>query len=228
MRRRGRQRQNIGYLVGITFSLIFIFILLLPSQQKWHVKGPMNTGHEELNCQSCHRPAPGTMRQQIQANTRYFLGIRNTPVDFGYQDVSNTVCLECHQRPNDRHPVFRFVEARFAKAREEIQPQFCISCHLEHTGKRVTVERTTYCMHCHEDTKLKNDPITVSHDTLIRANQWETCLGCHDYHGNHVMETETVVQKAYKLEYILDYLAGGPSPYPEATYYQAKEDFSDE
>ena len=35
-------------------------------------------------------------------------------------------------------PYFDFFEPRFAEAREKIQPQFCLSCHLEHSGKRVT------------------------------------------------------------------------------------------
>ena len=28
----------------------------------------MNTGHKELTCQSCHKPARGTIRQQLQAD----------------------------------------------------------------------------------------------------------------------------------------------------------------
>ena len=116
-------------------------------------------------------------------------------VDFGHQPVTNATCLECHDRPNDRHPVFRFFEPRFAEAREQIQPQYCLSCHLEHSGKRVTTFEITSCVHCHKDITLNHDPTTISHEDLIEAGQWESCLGCHDFHGNHVMKPKMVVEQ---------------------------------
>lgn len=184
----------------------------------------MNTGHEDLKCKSCHKPAPGTVRQQLQANLRYVLGLRETAADFGQQDVGNEICLGCHDRPKDRHPVYRFLEPRFAKAREQIQPQFCISCHLEHQGKRVTREESGYCVNCHKETKLKKDPINISHEQLIAQDRWESCLGCHDFHGNHVMKTKRVVEEAWSPERVRAYFGGGPSPYPKELYYNAKKE----
>ena len=49
--------------------------LLLPGVEHFTAPGKMNTGHERLACDSCHRPAPGTVRQQLQANARYLLGL---------------------------------------------------------------------------------------------------------------------------------------------------------
>jgi hypothetical protein len=60
-----RRRQHVGYLLGVTFGLVFILVSLLPGQAKLIARGPMNVGHENLSCQACHWPAEGTLRQQI-------------------------------------------------------------------------------------------------------------------------------------------------------------------
>jgi hypothetical protein len=222
-----RRRQNIGYAVGASVGLICLIAYLLPGQEWLHVRGPMNIGHDDFRCKSCHVSAPGTIRQQLQATVSYWLGRRATPVDFGHKDVTNEVCLGCHERPNDRHPVYRFLEPRFAKAREKIQPQFCISCHLEHQGKRVTLQVTTYCVNCHEDTKVKKDPLNISHEQLIAQKHWDTCLGCHDFHGNHVMKTKRLVEDASDSTRIHAYFNGGSSPYPKEIYHKAKKEKND-
>ncbi len=223
-----RHRQNLGYALGISVGLTCLGVFLWPSQERLHALGPMNTGHEDFQCESCHKHAPGSTRQQLQATVRYWLGLRETPVDFGHQDVTNAVCLDCHDRPKDRHPVYRFLEPRFAKARNRIAPQHCVSCHREHQGQRVTLADTGYCATCHEDTQLKRDPIDVPHSRLIGEKRWETCLGCHDFHGNHVMQPPQVVQEAWTPEQIRRYFAGGPSPYPKKRYYQAKQETRDD
>ena len=46
-----------------------------------------------------------------------------------------------------------------------------------------------------------------------RRDEVDTCLGCHDYHGNHKRPTQTKLGDAYATKAILDYLAGGTSPY---------------
>lgn len=222
-----RRRQNSGFLIGSFVGFALVLLFFLPSQEKLHLRGPMNSGHEELSCGSCHKVAEGTIRQQIQANVRYQLGLRENPVDFGYQDVGNAVCFECHERPNDRHPVFRFVEPRFKEARKNIQPHLCLSCHLEHTDKRVTIE-PTYCVNCHQDTSLKNDSISPSHEALIATDQWESCLRCHDFHGNHVYETPAVMTEGSSLKEILEYFEGAASPYSETKYYKAKQEGANE
>ncbi|PKM37694.1 MAG: hypothetical protein CVV06_04420 [Gammaproteobacteria bacterium HGW-Gammaproteobacteria-10] len=126
----------------------------------------------------------GSPCQQIQANIRFVLGRRETTAAFIHSAVGNEQCLRCHERPNDRHPVYRFLEPRFAKAREKISPQSCVSCHNEHRGRRVTFGRIDYCRYCHEKTELRKAPLDISHADLITLKQWDTCLGCHDFHGN--------------------------------------------
>ena len=224
-----RKRQNIGLLVGSLVGLLAMVVLLWPGQDRFHARGPMNTGHEDLSCQTCHAPAPGSMRQQLQANTRAALGIREAGVGFGHLPVDNAACIDCHERDNDRHPVHRFLEPRFKEARAEIQPQTCTSCHNEHEGKRVTLPETTFCASCHQDTEVKNDPISIPHETLIANDEWASCLTCHDYHGNHVMETETDVDAALTSEEVRAYFEGdSPSPYSDERYFQARQETTDE
>ena len=172
----------------------------------------MNIGHEKLACESCHTPAPGTTRQQVQANVRYLLGLRKTAADFGNRDVTNSDCLACHERPFDRHPVFRFNEPRFEKARAELGANQCQSCHAEHTGKKVTA-KATYCSTCHSDLEMENDPIDVPHVKLVEQERWETCLGCHDFHGNHKYVAPKKVKQVFTPARIADYFHGGKSPY---------------
>lgn len=216
------QRRYIGLFLGSGFSLIILYFLSLSPAEGFHQAGPINPGHENLTCTDCHKRAPGTFRQQVQANVRYTLGMRETPVDVGFASVSNEVCLDCHDRPNERHPVFRFLEPRFAEARETIAPQFCTSCHMEHEGKRVSVE-PTYCQHCHEDLVLKNDPITIPHVQLVQDKRWDTCLGCHDFHGNHVMETRTDVADIIDMATIKGYFEHADNPYSKVKVFEAKK-----
>lgn len=212
-----------GYLAGLGLMALALLWLFLPGQESLHSLGPANTGHETLGCEDCHTPADGTARQQIQANVRYWVGLRDTPANFQHNAVTNDDCLACHERPNDAHPVFRFNEPRFAEARAAIQPQDCVSCHLEHEGERVTIE-PTFCVVCHEDLELRNDPIDIPHTTLIADENWASCLGCHDFHGNHVMETETQVGNALPIETIEEYFAGSDSPYSAEKAFSATEE----
>ncbi len=213
---------KLGYLIGPALALVALVFLLLPGQARWHARGPANTGHETLACQECHVPAAGAMRQQVQANLRYSLGLRATAVDFQHQPVTNATCQTCHGRPKDNHPAHRFNEPRFAEARTRIQPQRCVSCHREHRGGRVTME-PTFCQHCHQKLALKNDPLEVSHETLIAEQKWSSCMTCHDFHGNHVMTVATAVKDALPFEQITAYFHGAPSPYSDRKRYATKE-----
>lgn len=87
----------------------------------------------------------------------------------------------------------------------------------------MTRSKITFCETCHEETSLKTDPLSVSHEVLIAEKRWESCLGCHDFHGNHVMETETDIIKILPPERILDYFQGSASPYAEKKHYLARE-----
>jgi hypothetical protein len=208
-----KKESLIGYAIGSALGVAAVGLLLLPASKPLLAAGPMNTGHESLSCESCHKPAEGTMRQQLQANLRHALGLRSSEVDFVHRPVGNEACLECHSRPKDVHPVSRFLEPRFAEARRELRPQLCGSCHREHEGRRVTLGEATFCRHCHQEVKIAQDPLTVSHQELASRGDWRSCLGCHDFHGNHVMKLKTSVAEALPPEYVLRYFQGGPSPY---------------
>lgn len=216
--------QKRSYLAGLILGAAGVGVLLWPAQNWLHAKGPMNTGHAELQCPDCHLDAPGTVRQQLQANMRFILGMRQTPADFVHRPVVNETCLGCHERPNDRHPVYRFLEPRFAKARATLAPHRCVSCHLEHEGRRVTLREVGYCVTCHKETRLRKEPVDVPHDRLIALAAWDTCLGCHDFHGNHVRKTEKTVDKRIPAETLRDYFGGGRSPYGGELRYKARKE----
>jgi Cytochrome c3 len=219
-----RKPQYLAYALGVIIGLLGLAVLLTPANDKFHVRGSMNSGHDTLKCVSCHQDAPGSLRQQIQANLRYALRLRERLADFGHQDVGNENCLTCHERPNDRHPAYRFLEPRFLKAREALKPQFCDSCHTEHKGQRVTRAEIGYCVNCHKKTKLRKDPLDVPHDRLIALKRWESCLGCHDFHGNHIMKTKKTVDQVIPTEKIRAYFRGGKSPYGEDRHFKAKKE----
>lgn len=191
-------------------------LALLPAVERALAVGPANTGHDDLACVECHDEARGTMRQQIQANTRHLVGTRETPADFIHAPVDNSVCNDCHRREGeDRHPSFRFKEKRFDEAREAIAPQLCVSCHAEHEGGRVTTVEADYCTHCHQEFEIAEDIITPLHQDLADGERFETCLQCHDFHGNHVMEEPMDLDAAWSIEEVEAYLDGGDDPYGE-------------
>jgi hypothetical protein len=166
------------------------------------------------------------VRQQLQANARFVIGLRETPADFGNTDVTNQDCIACHERPFDRHPVFRFNEPRFEQARANLAPHQCQSCHREHSGVKV-VAQSTYCSECHSDLDLENDPIDIPHRALVDDERWDTCLGCHDFHGNHRFEPPTKLRLKVPTWRVEAYFAGGSSPYGNDLVAPAKRERSD-
>ncbi len=216
---RKRRRQWIGMGMGILATSFGYVFLSLPQYESYLSKGPMNTGHEDLNCVSCHTPAKGTVWQQFQANVMHTFGMRKTEADFGTENVDNTKCLACHERDNDRHPLHRFTEPRFAEARKNLGVTYCESCHTEHNGVRITQTQIGYCQNCHEDTEMNNDPLEVSHKELIKNEQWNTCLQCHDFHGNHIYHAATSMKDTIPIKAIKAYFDGGKSPYADKKKY---------
>lgn len=215
-------KNRLGYAVGLLLGVLSLLWLLPDRQAGWHSPGPANSGHEKLACGDCHRPASGTVRQQIQANVQYWLGRRQHDAYFRFKPVSNADCLDCHDRPDDRHPVQRFKEPRFAEARAKLHPESCMSCHLEHQHVRVTQADTGYCRNCHAEFSLKHDPINIPHQTLAKQQRWETCLGCHDFHGNHQGDVPKDLALAIPADKIRAYFQGADSPYGSVKH-QAKE-----
>lgn len=208
-----RKRQRTGSLIGITIGLIIFIVLPLKPAEDFLSLGPMNTGHEGLSCNACHTEAKGNLLQQIQANVAYTFGARKTEADFGTENVDNKKCLECHDRPNDRHPTHRFLEPKFADAIKNINATECETCHREHNDTRVVLADATFCVNCHYDLKVKNDPIDTPHSELIINQQWSTCLQCHDFHGNHIYKTAEKMKDTIALKEIDAYLKGGNDPF---------------
>ena len=99
-----RKRQFIGGVIGLSFGVFIFFFLTLDSSQQYISLGPMNSGHADVSCVACHADAKGNLTQQIQSNIEHVIGVRENGVEFGSQDVDVDNCLNCHDRPNDRHP----------------------------------------------------------------------------------------------------------------------------
>lgn len=215
------KRQISGIIIALIISTGIMAYSSISAGQWFHSPGPMNIGHEKLQCNDCHIASPGSTRQQLQAKLQYALGNRQSDAVFGYKPVDNNNCLKCHERPNDRHPVFRFFEPKFKKARSKIRAQNCVSCHNEHTGIRVSTN-IEFCQVCHEKLSLKKDPLTPTHEFLVTGKQWDTCLRCHDFHGNHKMKVPTDIKNAISTNKIFGYFAGDISPYSKEKFHKAK------
>jgi ferredoxin-NADP reductase/bacterioferritin-associated ferredoxin len=209
-----RSWKNYGYRLGVGLALLPA-LWLLPGLTSMVPHHQHNPGHQDLACQDCHRSAPGTMRQQLQAKVDYWLGRSEIKSAFVFKAVNNRVCLDCHNRADDHHPSHRFLEPRFAEVRATLGPQLCISCHREHHKRRLTLTDTGFCASCHAALTLKQDAITPTHASLIKAQRWQTCLGCHDFHNNHGWKAPTQLDAAISLQRIHDYFVTGSSPYGE-------------
>jgi len=216
-------RRKISLSIGGLISMLLILFYIQPSNETYIAKGAYNTGHESLSCIQCHQSSPGTTRQQLQVNVKHLLGLSDHKVIFGKKTVDNNKCINCHNKPNDRHPVHRFMEPRFEEARKLIQPEKCISCHMEHEGKRVTIQKMNFCINCHQDTKLVNDPLDTSHEELINNGHWNSCIQCHDFHGNHIMKTPNVMKDTIPINSLKVYFEGGEDPYSEIKKYLSKQ-----
>lgn len=207
-----RKRQWIGFYSGSYLAIVLTIVGLSGFFMPFSQKGPMNAGHENIACNDCHRKAPGSIRQQLQAKVSYLFQSRQIDAVFGHLPVSNTDCLFCHDHPSDPHPVYRFIEPRFAEQRKKIQAQYCSTCHKEHTEQRI-IDDTQFCKHCHEKLSIKNDPIDISHARLIEDKKWPACLGCHDYHGNHVYKIPRQIADMIPELEVIRYFRDLPSPY---------------
>lgn len=209
-------RRRIGIGAGLALGALALAWLGCPANAQLHAPGPMNAGHAELACADCHREAPGSVRQQLQNAAHVWLGGDGAPVDVGYRAVDNAACVACHDRPDDTHPSFRFLEPRFAVVRAELAPERCVACHREHAGSRVTLGDPGFCRQCHDPIEVERDPLDVPHRTLVADGRWDSCLGCHDYHGNHAMTAPRRLADAIAPVRILAYFTGDASPYPPA------------
>ena len=216
-----RRWQRLGVVSGLSAVSVMLMLLSRGHLDALTAPGPMNTGHESLDCQDCHLDERGSTRQQVQASVAWWLGSREDRVYIGTRPAQSEQCIECHERPDDQHPIYRFREPRFEEARRELGADQCSSCHAEHSGARVTQE-ATFCETCHEELALKNDPLDTSHAALIAQGRWATCLSCHDFHGNHRYEVPTRLSDAFSVEEVRSYLDGDRSLYSADRKHPAK------
>lgn len=219
----GRSHHGLGYAIGAIAGGIGVMIFATPGMERLSAPGPASPGHGALDCDDCHTPAPGSIRQQLQAIAGHALGLRTHAAELGMRPIGNDACTSCHERPDDRHPPFRFLEPRFAEIRRELAPERCVSCHAEHRGAALTAE-LDLCRHCHADLVLEEDPIEPPHALLVRVPRFDTCLRCHDFHGNHEGEAPTALSRSIPERALRDYLSGGPSPYPQPTRHPARKE----
>ena len=210
-----------SYGLGVFLTMAVAGATVMEGGERLHAKSMANVGHDSLACVDCHLPAKGTSRQQLQAKVAHWLGWRSNDATFGYEPVTNGQCMGCHERAEDAHPVHRFLEPRFVEARATLGASECSSCHTEHTGRRVTAP-PAMCSTCHGDIELKQDPIDISHRMLAAGGQWSTCLGCHDYHGNHLRDPQKRLDDAISIGAIERYFDGEPSPYGNERRFKAK------
>lgn len=218
-----RHWRYVGLFIGTVVAVASLALLSFPERNTLVARGPMNTGHEALSCQECHVTAQGTAAQQASSNIYHWLGLRESAISFGSENVTSTVCLDCHERHDDRHPISRFLKPRFSEARRQIKAQECETCHTEHQGKRVTLSTIGYCTYCHQDTALEDDPITPTHVQLVQSDSWNTCLQCHDFHGNHKMTTPVDIRQGVSEEQVWEYFNGSPSPYSSEKHEEPSE-----
>lgn len=214
--------RNTALFMIVPIGLLSLLTLNAPDLHPSLAHGPIQAGHEDVQCVQCHLKPDATWRQQIQANARFAIGLRRQSVDFGYQVVDTDTCLSCHERPNERHPIYRFNEPRFREALKVVDATSCLGCHTEHTAAR-SFASVDFCAACHADLALKSDPLDVLHATLAGDKNWGSCLGCHDFHGNHVFESPVRLNMAFPVEALRDYLAAGPSPYGTQKQFEAIE-----
>lgn len=215
---------NRNYLLLFIFSSFVCLIMFFRSMDDglaYIAKGEPNTGHEILSCGECHKNEKGSIRQQVQSNWSHYLGGESGALYFGKLPVTSAECIACHERDNDRHDIHRFNEPKYEVPRAKIHPENCISCHAEHKGKRVTIKNTGFCINCHQELSIKNDPVNPSHEKIVALNQWETCLQCHDYHGNHLVAPPNDIGDTISMNRIHDYFEGGKDPYSSKKKYKA-------
>jgi hypothetical protein len=79
-----------------------------------------------------------------------------------------------------------------------------------------------FCAACHADLTMKADPLDESHRVLVAEQRWATCLGCHDYHGNHARRAQRRLEDMLPIDAVAAYLAQGRDPYADRKIHSAR------
>jgi hypothetical protein len=69
---------------------------------------------------------------------------------------------------------------------------------------------------------MKADPLDESHRMLVAEQRWATCLGCHDYHGNHARRAQRRLRDMLPVDAVAAYLAQGRDPYADTKIHSAR------
>lgn len=218
----GRGRWLAVATFGIGVALVGL-LLGLPNYARSVVPGHMVPGHEGVACVKCHVPAPGSMRQQVQANVMHWVGLRGSGASFGHEPVASASCSGCHAREDDRHPTFRFREPRFTAVNKTLDARNCLTCHSEHKAERVSNDGT-FCAACHDGMKARKEVIQPTHADLSATKRWDTCLTCHDFHGNHPVKAPHRFEQAHDLAAVRAYLGSGADPYSPRKKHEARKE----
>ena len=236
MLKRLLPEQRAAYGWGIAVAVIAATLILSPGLENWHAAGPHNVGHTKIDCAECHTRSDGNVIGQAFGNIVHAVGFTDSAPYFVFTPADNEQCIACHDSPDNRHPADDYVSPEFDDARLAAGVHLCTSCHEQHLGTRVSAAPTV-CQHCHINTegnpcflssaaaqledrsesckfeRPEDDPVDVAHTELIAGERWETCLGCHDFHGNHEREVPVLLADRLSETQIREYLDGGASPY---------------
>ena len=82
----------LAYGLGLLLMGLSAAWLTRPEQLTLLASGPLIEGHAKIACVGCHVEAPGTTRQQLQANARHLLGLRERGADFVHAPITNDDC----------------------------------------------------------------------------------------------------------------------------------------
>ena len=52
-------------------------------------------------------------------------------------------------------------------------------------------------------------------------NKWDTCIQCHDFHGNHEMQVPEAIKDTISKKELNDYYRGGDDPFGDVKTYMA-------
>lgn len=209
-----RARRRVGYRIGAAGWAVSLAVSSWGDDGQVLARGPANPGHGALECADGHEAAPGAVRQQVQAAVAFGLGLRETAPAIGRLPMTNRICLDCHEREDDQHPTHVFSQPKYSDEREEIPAHLCITCHREHSGRHV--ENTgQFCVTCHSGMEAREDPIAPTHAALAADERWDTCLRCHEFHGNHLRVTPGTLEASLGGREMLCHLDSGTPQYGE-------------